>query len=167
MDITAISAAAASLRATLGITKAAASAIVDHQLKDRLIEVQQGILEAQEKLADATAERLSLLEQVAQLQEKIRVFEATTATLGGYVLHELAPGFKVYKSKPDVGHALDHYACPRCHSQKVIGILQSTPQSNDLVKWQCSVCSFVGMTGQRSTRPINALGRDGSGWMSR
>lgn len=161
--ITAIAAAQQSFKAVLGIARATTSAVVDHEVKARLIEIQEGILDAQAKLGDAQAERLDLLHQVAELKEEVRAFKAAKAALDGYVMHELQPGLTVFRSRPDAGHALEHYACPRCHSGGNIGVLQHTDQRDGRTRWTCSVCAFVALTGSASR--YSPSGRSGGGWM--
>ena len=77
---------------SLGFARGAVTAAVDHQVKYKLIEVQQAILDVQAKLGDAQEERLSLLHQVAELKEKVRTSEAAKAAVEGYELCEVAPG---------------------------------------------------------------------------
>lgn len=144
---TALGAAQQAFKAVLGIAKATTSAVVDHELKAKLIAIQEGILDAQTKLGDAQAERLDLLHQVAELKDKVRAFEVAKADLDGYAMHELAPGLTVFKTKPGAGHAMEHYACPRCHSWRAFGLLQRTDQTNGRTRWTCSVCTFVALTG--------------------
>src|SRR5450830_1915125 len=112
MDISTIAAAQTSIKALFGLAKAASAAAVDHELKARLIDIQSGILDAQAKLGDAHAERLELLNQVAELREKVRVFEHTDAALTSYQLHEIDPGKFLYKFIPVQPNDVDHFACP-------------------------------------------------------
>ena len=165
--ITAIAAAQQSFKVVLGIAKATTSAVVDHEMKARLIEIQEGILDAQAKLGDAQAERFDLLHQVAELKDEVRAFKAAKADLDGYVMHELEPGLKVFKSKPEGGHALEHYACPRCHSGGVFGLLQTTDQKNGQTRWNCSVCTFVALTGTERPMPFLGVAGGGGSWMGR
>lgn len=159
--LTTIAAAQQSFKAVLGIARATTSAVVDHEVKAKLIEIQEGILDAQAKLGDAQAERLDLLHQVAELKEKVRAFETAKAALDGYVMHELAPGIKVFKSKPDAGHAMEHFACPRCYSGGAIGIIQQGVLASGRTRWSCSVCDFQVVTGKG--RPMPSGGRFGGG----
>jgi hypothetical protein len=153
MDITTLAAAQQSVKTLFGMAKVAASATVDHAIKDKLIEIQEGILDAQSKLGDAVAERLDLLHENAELREKVRAFEASKAALDGYVMHELQPGLLVYASRPSAGHALQHYACPRCFSGEKVAVLQVTHNAGRKSRWACSVCSFVALTGEDAPPP--------------
>ncbi len=156
--ITAIAAAQQSFKALFGIAKATTSAVVDHEIKAKLIEIQEGILDAQSKLGDdAQAERLELLHQVAELKEKVRSFEATKTALDGYVMHELDPGIKVFKAKPGAGHAMEHFACPRCYSGGAIGILNAIAQNNGETLWNCTACTFHVFTGVARPRQTRSL----------
>ena len=114
----------------------------------------------------SVSERLDLLHENAELREKVRAFEAAKVALDGYVMHELQPGLLVYASKPDAGHALPHFACPRCFSGGNLAVLQSTHNTNGRVRWTCSVCSFVAISGVSVGRPQTAVG-DADDWMAR
>jgi hypothetical protein len=148
--ITTIEAARLSLAGLLGLARGAAAAAVDHQLKDRLIDIQQAILDAQSKLADAQAERLDLLDEVGTLRGRVRELEGARAELDAYELTEIASGVRLYKSKG--GAVSQHYACPRCYSERKIGLMQSTSWARGQVRWLCASCSYVVLTGERSPR---------------
>lgn len=142
--MTSIAAAQQSIKALLGIAKAATGAVVDHEVKSRLIEIQQGILDVQSQLGDAQADRLELMQEVQVLRDKVRDMTAAQYKLDAYKLHELAPGVLVYKSEPG---QLRHFACPRCFAGRTVGILQSTELVDiGRIRWNCSVCPFEAYT---------------------
>lgn len=137
MDMTSLATAFEAAKATLGIAKAAASAAVDHQMKDRLIEIQQGILDVQAQLADATEERLDLLHQVAELRRKVGEFEAAKAALDGYELCRLEGGQYLYWARAEAGHTVEHYACPSCHNAGKVSVLQSRKTGKEQTMYKC------------------------------
>jgi hypothetical protein len=157
-----LAAAQTSVKAVLGLARGAVTATVDYQLKERLIEIQQAILDIQAKLGDAQAERLNLLGDLADLREKLRAAQAERAALEAYELHEVAPGQHLYKTKD--GHPHEHYACPRCYSAGTIGLIQRNPWDGR-TRWLCSSCQFVMFTGTANPRPKTQL--RSSGWMGR
>lgn len=160
MDMTTIAAAQASIKAVLGLAQGATAAAVDHQLKERLISIQAAILDTQAKLGDAQEERLSLLNQVADLQEKVRGFEQARSALASYELHEIEQGKLLYKYVGKGGVA--HYACPTCHNGGKVTVLQATKTGAQQHCYVCKTCKFVLYVGPSNpTRPP----RSGS-WMS-
>lgn len=165
MDMTSLATAFEAAKTTLGIAKAAASAAVDHQMKDRLIEIQQGILDVQAQLADATEERLNLLHVVAELRQKVREFEAAKAALDEYEMHEVAEGRIFYKSKPDAGHTVEHYACPSCYDAGKVSVLQTTKTGSQQHLYHCvaAACSFKMYVGRPD--PAAPLIRRRSGYL--
>jgi predicted RNA-binding Zn-ribbon protein involved in translation (DUF1610 family) len=157
MDMTSLAAAQASIKALAGLARSIALAVVDHQMKDKLIEIQQGILDVQSKLADATEERLNLVGEVAELRQKLRDFEAAGAALDSYELHEMAPGQFLYKSK-DTEHALEHFACPQCHNAGKVTVLQSKKTGRQQTLYGCATpsCRFQLTVGPADPlEPIN------------
>lgn len=138
MDVTTITAALDLSKTLLGLARGAASAAVDHALKDKLIDIQQGILDVQAKLGDAQAERLDLLNEVAELREKLRAAEATQVALDAYELCQLAEGKYLYKSRADAGHSVEHYACPSCHNRGRVSILQGHRTGSQQTHYICS-----------------------------
>lgn len=145
MDIAAIASAQEGAKALISLAKGAISASADQQVKGRLIEIQQAILEVQEKLNDAQAERFTLLGQVAELREKLRTVEDRKAALDAYELSEVEPGKRLMKTKP--GHAHEHYACPKCYSGGAVGLIQAVGV-NGRTCWCCSSCDFKLFTGK-------------------
>lgn len=162
MDMTSLAAALESLKIVAGVARATAGAAVDHQMKDKLIEIQQGILDVQAKLADATEERLDLLHQVAELRHKVREFESTKAALDAYELCKLEDGQYLYRARADAGHAVEHYACPSCFEAGKISVLQTkkTGAAQTLFKCVAPDCKYQTYVGPSDPRdPPVAAGR--------
>lgn len=150
MDLTTIAAAQSSIKALFGLAKVATAATVDHELKARLIDIQAGILDAQAKLGDAQAERLDLLHLVAELREKVRVFESARDALAAYQLHEIEEGKFLYKFIPDSINSVDHFACPSCHNGGKVTVLQATKTGSRQTAYVCKTCKFVMYVGLAS-----------------
>lgn len=140
MDMTTIAAAQASIKAVLGLAQGATAAAVDHQLKERLISIQAAILDTQAKLGDAQEERLSLLNQVADLTEKVRGFEQARAALASYELCEIESGKFLYKYVGTQGVA--HYACQTCHNSGKVTVLQTSKTGSRETYYSCAACNF-------------------------
>lgn len=155
MDMTTIAAAQASIKAVLGLAQGATAAVVDHQLKERLISIQAAILDTQAKLGDAQEERLDLLNQVAELKEKVRSFEQARASLASYRLHEIDPGKFLYKYVDEGPEDVAHFACPTCHNAGKVTVLQTSKTGANQLCYMCKTCKFtmyVGPSNPRETR---------------
>lgn len=149
MDITSLAAALESLKIVAGVARATSAAAVDHQIKGRLIEIQQGILDVQAQLGDATEERLRLLGQVSELRQQLRDIENAKAALESYELNEVSPGLLLFKSRKDAGHTVDHFACPQCHNAGRVSVLQRTQAGSQRVRYDCAApsCKFAMYVG--------------------
>lgn len=162
MDMTSLAAALESLKIVAGVARVTASAAVDHEMKGRLIEIQQGILDVQMQLGDATAERLDLLHQVAELRRKVGEFEAAKAALDGYELCKMEDGQYLYKARAEAGHVVGHYACPSCFDAGKISVLQSKKSGAAQTQYKCVAtgCTYHTFVGPSDPRdPPVAAGR--------
>lgn len=142
IDVSLLAPAFGSAKAALGLVKGATAAAVDHGVKDKLIEIQSAILDIQEKLGDAQAERLDLLHQLDELKRKVRDFEDAKAALDKYELFEIKPGKFVYRSKAHEGTEPAHYICPKCYSEGRATLLQAGTSVHGGALLRCSACSF-------------------------
>lgn len=142
MDMTTLAAAQTSIKALYTLAKGATSAAVDHELKARMIQIQSGILDAQDKLGDAQAERIDLLHQVAELREKVRQLEGDQAKLAAYSLYAVEPGKYLYKFNEEQPDAVPHYACPTCFGSGKVTVLQSKKTGTHQIYYYCGTCQF-------------------------
>lgn len=155
MDMTSLAAALESAKILAGVAKATSAAAVDHQVKQRLVEIQQGIIDVQTQLVAATHERLDLLHQLAELRSKVMEFETAKAALDGYELCEIAEGRFLYRSKPEADHSVPHHACPACHNAGKVSVLQSakTGKAQTLYSCAAAACSFRMYVGPSDPKP--------------
>ncbi len=161
MDMTTIAAAQESIKALSALVRGATSAAIDHGMKAKLIDIQSAILDTQAKLGDAQAERIDLLQQVGELQAKLRGLEKAKAALDDYALHEIDAGKFLYKPRQGtVDSSIEHYACPACHNEGHLSILQATKTGAAQVFYQCHKCKFALRVGPSD--PQRPLVRRGS-----
>jgi hypothetical protein len=144
MDIASLATALESVKTLSGIAKSTANAIVDHQLKDKLIEIQQGVLDVQAQLISATAERLELLQQISALTLRIEELQENKLKLSRYKLSEIETGKFLYKSTIDSEDQPPHYACPACYDAGRVRILQAAKTGALQTRFKCmaSDCTF-------------------------
>ncbi len=143
MDITAIAAAQESIKALSALVKGAASAAIDHSMKGKLIDIQSAILETQAKLGDAQSERIDLLQQVGELQSRLRELENTKSALDSYELCSVGEGKFLFKQKQGGSSGvIAHHACPNCHSDGKVSVLQESKTGTRQVRYSCHTCKF-------------------------
>jgi hypothetical protein len=159
-----LSAAHQSVKALLSVAKTATTKATDPEFRSRLVQIKDEIADAQAKLGDVLVERVELLREVAELRDKLRLASAAQAALAGYTLHAVEPGMFLYKSKAGPGMAVEHYACPRCYSTGLLGVMQATREPNGATRWNCSVCSFVLLTSAKRAGG-RSVDMGDSGWM--
>ena len=157
MDMTTLATAQASIKAVFSLAKAATSAAVDHELKARLIEIQSCILEVQERLGDAQADRSDLVEEVAELKQRIRDFEEKRTALMAYSLFEVFPGKFLYKFQSGETAAVEHFACPTCYNAGQVTVLQSAKTGAEQIKYACQTCKFHLWAGHSDPIPPQVL----------
>ena len=158
--VTAIGAAQTSIKALMDVARGAMAATVDHQVKDKLIEIQTAILDAQQKLGDAQGERLSLLHELAETKQRLLAFETAKAALDAYELHEIDSGRFLYRAK---NHSVAHYACPTCHNGGKVSILQHVRGGEKRIIYTCTTCKFKFGVGP-SDPPIDSRVPRASSW---
>ncbi|GAB2887903.1 hypothetical protein GCM10027202_15650 [Microvirgula curvata] len=157
MDIGSISAALAGIKGTVELTSAAI-AVRDNAkiadalkgLNDRIIELQNVCIQAQEEYSAAKEQVTALKDERRELQAKIAELSQQADDRAHYQIHQLSDGAFVYAFQ----HAADngtpmHYLCQPCmdnRGQKAI--LQREPDGTHL---RCPECHNHYLTGKRLT----------------
>jgi hypothetical protein len=159
-DATMIAGAIESAKAVLGLAKVATSAVVDHQVKEKLIEIQQAILDVQQKLGDAHSERMELLEQVADLRARLRTASEQRAKLDDYEMAAMTHGLVVYRPKEGKGTGVEHLACPSCYTCGKVSILVVMRTGRVQHQYKCMdmACSYVAYDGLSDPRTVRTIG---------
>ncbi len=153
MDMGAIAGAQTAIKALLVIARGAMAATVDNKVKDRLIDVQSAVLDIQARLGDAQAERFELMEQVAELRTKLRAAQEVTAALQAYELVDVGDGKFLYGYKAGQDTTPDHFACPTCHSNGKVSVLQSAKSGSQQRLYACKACTFSIYVGPSDPTP--------------
>ena len=146
MDMGTFAAAQQSLGALFSLARGASAAVLDHEVKTKLIDIQAAVLDVQGKLGDAQREQLDLLQELAEVKERLRAAEARRDTLDSYQLVSVEPGSLLYRSKEGV--LPEHYACPTCYNKGELGVLRAIPlNGGSSTSWHCAACGFAMRTG--------------------
>jgi hypothetical protein len=124
-----ISAALASVKATLDLTRVALDARDDAKAKAAIGDMSNRLSEAFVSGLAIAEKNLALMAQVADMDQQLRELQGRMAERDKYVLHEVAPGRFVYRFEPPV-KASDsravptHHLCQPCFDQGKKIVLQ-------------------------------------------
>ena len=119
-DITAISAALASLKAAKDITQAMIGPRDAAAFQEKRLELQNAVLDAQSSVFAANEERTALIEKVRQLEKELARLEAWEADKQRYEMRSLSRhgAAIVYSLKSDaVDSEPFHCICATCYEQ--------------------------------------------------
>lgn len=115
-DITAIAQAFGALKAMKDIAEATIGLRDAAAFRERQIEFQGKIIDAQNALFALQDDRSSLIERIGTLEAKIAGLKAWDAEKDRYQLTEVAPRVFAYVLKPDASSAEpSHWICPACY----------------------------------------------------
>jgi vacuolar-type H+-ATPase subunit I/STV1 len=94
--------------------------------QEKVAELQEQILDAQESAIGANQERVTLIETISELKQKVAQLEAWNTEKERYKKVEVTEGVIAYtlKEGTESGEPA-HYACTDCYSDKKISILKS------------------------------------------
>ncbi|RWE85528.1 MAG: hypothetical protein E5W28_01260 [Mesorhizobium sp.] len=101
VDMSSISALAASLRMAGDITKAAIDLRDGQMIQSKVIELQGVILSAQSSALSAQADQFSLIEKVRALEKEVAYLKAWSAKAEEYEFKQVGTGAFAYMRKPD------------------------------------------------------------------
>ena len=105
-------------QATIGLANAAA-------FRERQIEFQQRIIDAQSAIFTMQTENSAALERVSELEKEVARVETWDAEKDKYELKTLGLGAFAYMLKPDArGTEEPHWVCAKCYKERRIYIIQ-------------------------------------------
>jgi hypothetical protein len=125
VDMTAIGVVATSLNTAINIAKAMVDVRDAAAFQGKVFELQRAILEAQQSVFAANAERSALIEEIREAKAQIARLEAWEAEKQRYELKALAPGVFAYHVKEGMaGGEPVHDLCAACYQHGKKSILQ-------------------------------------------
>lgn len=148
-DMTAIGAALSSFKAMKDIAEAMVGLRDAAAFRERQIEFQGKIIEAQSALSALQDERSTLIETIREREEEIARLKAWDAEKQRYELKDLCggSGSLAYLIKPDAqGSEPPHCLCASCYNAGKKSILQNTgkPAPGGYGRqWGCPSCKMV------------------------
>jgi hypothetical protein len=125
VDMTAITAVAASLNAAKEITKAMIGLRDAALIQGKVIELNSTILDAQSSAFAANDERSALIEQVRDLEKQLVDLKAWDTEKQRYHLKQIQTGVTVYALKEGMESGEpSHYLCTHCYGRAQKSVLQ-------------------------------------------
>lgn len=160
MDITSVSAALSSLKATYDLAKLAVAARdetklseITQALNERIMAVQGAALQIQERLSAARDEIDALKDEKRSLGARIAELEERKRERDRYRLAELKPANFAYAYVPDEGDAAPaHYICQPCMDGAGKKVVLQETNLWGTISLKCSSCERDVLTGE--IRPV-------------
>jgi hypothetical protein len=148
VDISAIAGALTSLKAASEMTKAMIGLRDAETFRNKAIELQSVVLEAQAGAAAAYATQSELANRIGELERKIMQFENWDAEKKRYELKAVYKGYLAYALKPEMAAGEPaHYLCPSCYQKGQKSILQEGYGSLGENRLACPDCKVHIVTG--------------------
>ena len=142
VDLGSISSMLASLIAAKDIAHSLIGIRDDAILKEKVLEFQSKILDANEAAFAAQNERLGLLEKVNELQSKLDTQNAWESEASRYELKDFGSETFAYLLKDDMSNGEPiHRVCPTCFQQRRKSVLQFQDKSFQQDVYTCPSCS--------------------------
>jgi hypothetical protein len=143
VDISAIGAALSALTAAKDIGEAMIGLRDEAAFREKLIEFQSKLIDANNGVFAAQDERSALIERIRQLEQKVADFTAWESEKEKYELQNLGdPNYGVfaYASKPGIAEPA-HWICPTCYERRQKSILQRETRMPGMVPvYVCHAC---------------------------
>lgn len=147
MDFALISGLVTSLKATYDLGNAAVGVRDSNKLLEAVTEMNNKLLDAQQRLFAISGEAWALHQQLVDTQKKNLELEAALQERGRYTLVEIAKGNFALQSKVnavDAGAPVDaepmHYVCQPCFHSGVKAVLGFNDTGDSFSHWACPVC---------------------------
>ncbi|MBN8749507.1 MAG: hypothetical protein J0I65_18600 [Variovorax sp.] len=146
MDFTALAAIAGGLKGAIDVGQAALLARDSAKLADAVAEMNNKLLDAQQRLFVLGAEAFALQDELARTKKQALELQTALEERGRYVLAEISRGQLAYKSKieaaEDGSQPVEplHYICQPCFDNGRKVTLRYFNSETFGETWTCSVC---------------------------
>ena len=151
-DMTAIASALSSFKALKDIAEAMIGLRDAAAFRERQIEFQGKIIEAQGALFALQEERTTLIQTIRSLEEQVANWEAWDAKKKRYELKNVGHGCFVHMLKPEArGSKPPHFVCANCYEQRRISVIQyGPPKPGASIGYFCPSCGTIILPGQEA-----------------
>jgi hypothetical protein len=153
VDMSAISVISTPLNAAVNIAKAMVDVRDATAFQGKVFELQRAIIDAQQNIFAANAERSSLIEEVREAKAQIASLEAWNTEKQRYELKDVGAGSLAYAVKESMRNSEPaHYICAACYQHGRKSILQPRADYPDKTL-NCSECKAQIITGVANFYP--------------
>ncbi len=144
MDMTTVTAAMGSIKASMDITQALVGLSNAQAIQAKVLELQRAMLEAQKAMFAVNEERSTLIASIRQLEEEAATQKAWNRERERYALAEISPGLFAYslKSEEAAGEP-QHHLCATCYQAGKKNILQGV-RLQTYAGWETLHCHGCG-----------------------
>jgi hypothetical protein len=147
VDMSAISVLSISLNTAINIAKAMVDVRDATIFQGKVFELQRAIIDAQQNIFAANAERSSLIEEIREAKAQIASLEAWNTEKQRYVLKDVGSGSLAYAVKESMRNGEPaHHICAACYQHGHKSILQPKAVYPDRTLY-CSECKAQIFTG--------------------
>lgn len=163
VDLGAISAGIASLKTAADMAKAVADVSTAVGVQGKVFELQRAILAAQQDTFAAQQTQSALLQDKAELEERLRQYERWEVEKTRYRLVEVGAGGFAYTLREDAtGNDPQHYICVHCYERGRKSVLTKVHIPAGRAKMlRCQPCGAEIITEGVDMRPDSASGTKG------
>lgn len=141
VDLIAIAQGASALKTAGDIAKTIVGLRDSAKLLEQAVELNQQILAAQQALADARTEQVSLVEQTRALEEEIARLKSWEAEKQRYELKRYEPGVFLYTLRESEARGEPiHHLCAKCYGEGKKSIVQRTMKPGRDAPHFCPQC---------------------------
>lgn len=131
-----------SLKIASGIGKSLIDAKVEGEIKEKVIAINDALLETQQRMFDVQASHAEMVEKLRTLQAQLLTLQSWSQEKERYQLHRTDAGGFLYRLKPtETGTEPEHDICAQCYENNIKSILQSAPMANWYQVLVCHRCN--------------------------
>lgn len=156
--ITTVGGALTSLNAAIDLARAAVGAKVDAEVRAKVAESMNALIQSQTQLLDARMQLHDLVDENRRLKRELEDREEWKLRMGRYDLVQAPGGAMVFRFKEQSLH----YACPACFEGKRVQVLQDRQTMSG--NWVCPGCGKDFRVGPVRSSPSHGSG--GGSWMA-
>lgn len=150
-DAQQIAGAMAGLKAASEIAKAVMGAKIDYEVKEKVLAIQQSLIEAQQSMLTMQQALSDANQRTRNAEDALMAANDWTQEKERYKQFAPYTGTLVYAVKNSEAHGdLPHYICANCYQRGNKAILSFEKLQDGFFALKCTACKYKAPTGYRS-----------------